>query len=245
MNGTGRRIPQNDFAVAAMVRHCETVLRERLTPAGAVRGLMVGCGSGDEVVFMRRSYASHRIVGCDIGETFSSRARAEGCVLVGDGQRLPFADASVDFVAAFHSLEHVDDPRKVLAEVRRVLAPGGWFYMGVPNRSRLIGYVGAFGPSTWQKVAFNVRDFYHRLIGKFENRLGAHAGFAAGELQNLLAQYFASTHLITEPYLRFKYGDRMPKLCLDLLLHSGAINYSAAAHYALCQKAKKVSGQGN
>lgn len=219
-----------------MVRHCDTLLRERLTQAGEVRGLMVGCGSGDEVVYLRRSYSSQRIVGCDIGEAYSARARAAGCVLVGDGQRLPFADASFDFVAAFHSLEHVDDPGKVLAEVRRVLSPGGWFYMGVPNRSRLIGYLGAFGPSTWQKIAFNFRDFYHRMTGQFENRLGAHAGFSAEELQGLLAQYFASTTLITEPYLRFKYGNRLPKLCLNLLLARGVINYSAAAHYALCRK---------
>lgn len=230
-------MPENDFAVAAMVRHCDTLLRDRIGTIAQPAGLMVGCGSGDEVVFLRRRYASRRIVGCDIGEIFSAHARAEGCVLVGNGQGLPFHDASFDFVAAFHSLEHVDDPRAVLSEVRRVLRPDGWFYMGVPNRSRLIGYVGAFGPSTWQKVAFNFRDFYHRITGKFENRLGAHAGFAAGELVKLLGEYFASTTLITEPYLRFKYGGRMPKLFLDLLLAPGIINYSAAAHYALCRKA--------
>lgn len=229
--------PRNDFAVAAMVRHCDALLRERLTPASAVRGLMVGCGSGDEVVYLRRSYSTRHIVGCDIGEAFSARARAEGCVLVGDGQKLPFADASFDFIAAFHSLEHVDDPRAVLSEVRRVLAPGGWFYMGVPNRSRLIAYMGAFGIPAWKKIAFNFRDFYHRLTGRFENRLGAHAGFSAGELKSLLGEYFASVTLITEPYLRFKYGERLPKFCLDLLLARGVINYSAAAHYALCRKA--------
>ncbi|MBI4165357.1 MAG: class I SAM-dependent methyltransferase [Acidobacteria bacterium] len=228
--------PENDFPVAAMVRHCDSMLRGRLAQTGHVRGLMVGCGSGDEVVYLRRSCVSRRIVGCDIGEVFSARARAEGCVLIGDGQKLPFADASFDFVAAFHSLEHVGDPRQVLSEVRRVLASGGWFYMGVPNRSRLIAYMGAFGIPAWKKIAFNLRDFYHQLIGKFENRLGAHAGFSANELQNLLGQYFASTTLITVPYLRFKYDGRLPKFCLDLLLAPGLINYSAAAHYALCRK---------
>jgi SAM-dependent methyltransferase len=229
-------MPEIDFAVAAMVRHCDSLLRERLKQGGELRGLMVGCGSGDEVVYFRRTYSTKRIVGCDIGEIFSARARAEGCVLVGDGQELPFADASFDYVAAFHSLEHVDDPRIVLSEVHRVIAPGGWFYMGVPNRSRLIAYVGAFGIPAWKKVAFNFRDFYHRLIGKFENRLGAHAGFAAEELKSLLGGYFASVSLITESYLRFKYSDRLPKFFLNGLLAPSVVNYSAAAHYALCQK---------
>jgi ubiquinone/menaquinone biosynthesis C-methylase UbiE len=231
-------MPENDFAVAAMVRHCDSLLRERLKPGREVRGLMVGCGSGDEVVYLRRSYSTRRIVGCDIGEMFSARARADGCVLVGDGQGLPFTDDSFDFVAAFHSLEHVDDPRAVLGEVRRVLAPGGWFYMGVPNRSRLIAYMGAFGIPAWKKIAFNFRDFYHRLTGKFENRLGAHAGFSGVELKSLLGEYFASVTLITEPYLRFKYGGRLPRFFLNGLLAPGIINYSAAAHYALCRKAE-------
>jgi ubiquinone/menaquinone biosynthesis C-methylase UbiE len=230
-------MPEIDFAVAAMVRHCEALLRERLTVEAAVRGLMVGCGSGDEVVYLRRSFNTKRVVGCDIGEISSERARAESCVLAGDGQKLPFADASFDFVAAFHSLEHVEDPRVVLSEVHRVLAPGGWFYMGVPNRSRLIAYVGAFGIPAWKKVAFNIRDFYHRLIGKFENRLGAHAGFAAAELQTLLERHFVSVTLITESYLRFKYGERLPKFLLNGVLAPGIINFSAAAHYALCRKA--------
>ncbi len=231
-------MPENDFAVAAMVRHCDTLLRDRIGAITQPAGLMVGCGSGDEVVFLRRSYSTRRIVGCDIGEIFSARARAEGCVLVGNGQGLPLGDESFDFVAAFHSLEHVDDPRAVLAEVRRVLRPGGWFYMGVPNRSRLIAYMGAFGIPAWKKIAFNFRDIYHRVMGKFENRLGAHAGFAAGELAKLLGEFFATTTLITEPYLRFKYGGRLPMFCLDILLAPGFINYSAAAHYALCRKAE-------
>jgi len=229
-------MPQDEIPVAAMVRHCDAVLRGRLAGVEQPAGLTVGCGSGDEVVYLRRSYASRRIVGLDIGLAFSRRARAAGCVLAGDAQALPFGDTSFDFVAAFHSLEHVGDPPAVLAEVRRVLRPGGWFYLGVPNRSRLLGYVGAFGATPWQKVAFNLRDYYHRLRGRFENRLGAHAGFTAEELLRLLRAYFPSVQLLTGPYLRFKYQGRLPKWCLDLLLAPRVINYSAAAHYALCRK---------
>jgi ubiquinone/menaquinone biosynthesis C-methylase UbiE len=40
---------------------------------------------------------------------------------------LPFADAAFDGALACHMLYHVDDPAVVLAELRRVLRPGGWF----------------------------------------------------------------------------------------------------------------------
>lgn len=44
----------------------------------------------------------------------------------------PFADASVDLVFANHFLEHADDVVKTLAEIHRILAPGGRLILQVP-----------------------------------------------------------------------------------------------------------------
>lgn len=49
-----------------------------------------------------------------------------------DGQQLPFADSSLDWVLLVGVLEHVDDPDRVLAEARRVLKAGGYAYIAVP-----------------------------------------------------------------------------------------------------------------
>lgn len=43
-----------------------------------------------------------------------------------DAMRLPFADASFDGVIAMHMLYHVDDPAQAIAEMARVLKPGGF-----------------------------------------------------------------------------------------------------------------------
>jgi ubiquinone/menaquinone biosynthesis C-methylase UbiE len=45
-----------------------------------------------------------------------------------DAQVLPFANASFDAVIANHMLYHVPDRPRALAEIRRVLRPGGYFY---------------------------------------------------------------------------------------------------------------------
>jgi SAM-dependent methyltransferase len=45
--------------------------------------------------------------------------------IVADAAALPFADASFEFILSTEMLEHVLDPVKVLAEMHRVLAPGG------------------------------------------------------------------------------------------------------------------------
>ena len=49
-----------------------------------------------------------------------------------DITRLPFEDDSFDAVLCIHVLEHVDDDRAAVAELRRVLRPGGWAIVMVP-----------------------------------------------------------------------------------------------------------------
>jgi SAM-dependent methyltransferase len=52
----------------------------------------------------------------------------------GDGARMPFPDASFDRVHASWVLEHIAQPQHVLAEVHRILAPGGeCFFLEVDN----------------------------------------------------------------------------------------------------------------
>jgi SAM-dependent methyltransferase len=50
----------------------------------------------------------------------------------GDAQRLPFADAAFDTVLAAEMLEHIPDPNACVAEIARVIKPGGRFLLTVP-----------------------------------------------------------------------------------------------------------------
>jgi len=222
--------------VAAMVHHCCDLLRARLDATQNQSGLLVGCGNGDEVVYIRQVLNFERVFGVDVEGTFSPAARAGGCVLLGDAQRLPFPSEAFHFAAAFHSLEHVADPNPALDEICRVLRPGAWLYAGVPNRSRLIAYLGAFNATTWQKVSGNLRDWGARLRGNFRNECGAHAGFDRGEFRRLMEKRFSSVQFLTEEFLRYKYAGTIPRKILDVLLAPSMIDYAAPAHYVLCQK---------
>ena len=55
-----------------------------------------------------------------------------GVNVVGDGHKLPFKDEIFDAVILEAVLEHVREPKMVVAEVGRVLRPGGWVCAGVP-----------------------------------------------------------------------------------------------------------------
>jgi SAM-dependent methyltransferase len=220
-----------------MVRHCCQLLGERLPGQAPLAGLLVGCGSGNEVVHLRKAFCTRKVFGLDVETNFSTSAREEHCLVRADAQRLPFPSATFDFAAAFHSIEHVGDTGQALDEIRRVLRPGGWFYLGVPNKLRAVGYLGSVEATTWQKITWNLTDWRARLRGRFENELGAHAGFARAELSKLLTERFATVQLLTEEFIRFKYAGRLPPALLNLLLAPSVVNYTAPAHYALCQKA--------
>jgi SAM-dependent methyltransferase len=51
-----------------------------------------------------------------------------------DLHELPFADGSFDAAICYHVLEHVDDDRRCMREIHRILKPGGWAVFEVPIR---------------------------------------------------------------------------------------------------------------
>lgn len=61
-----------------------------------------------------------------------ARTRNVRAAVVSDAAVLPFADSSVDLALAFDVIEHVEDDRAMMAEVRRVLRPGGAVAIHVP-----------------------------------------------------------------------------------------------------------------
>ena len=226
----------NTIPVHAMVEHCRRRLEPLLKDRTGCRGLVVGCGNGDETVYLRRAFQTSQVMGIDLDSSFSALARAEGCVARADALRLPFRDLWFDFAAAFHSLEHVTDARAALEEVRRVLRPGAPFYVGVPNRHRIVGYLGSFDATTWQKIAWNLIDWRARLTGRFKNEVGAHVGFGREELLALLSERFADVECLTREFLRMKYAGRLPGAILNSLLSPRLLDYCAPSVYAICRR---------
>jgi|GEM_PF-2733323 ubiquinone/menaquinone biosynthesis C-methylase UbiE len=56
--------------------------------------------------------------------------------MLGDASRLDgIGDGTIDLVASFETIEHLADPRRFLASVRRVLVPGGTLIVSTPNRA--------------------------------------------------------------------------------------------------------------
>lgn len=79
-----------------------------------------------------------RVVGVDVDPVVLSNPGLDEAHVVPAGTPLPLPDASVDLVVSDHVFEHVEDPDAVVAELERVVRPGGWICARTPNRH---GYI--------------------------------------------------------------------------------------------------------
>lgn len=103
---------------------CEALTAiQRAAPA---RVLEVGCGTGEFAARLVQALPDAEVVALDQSQRLVDLTARRGVVAqVGDVQDLPFTDDSVDVVAALWMLYHVPDLDRGLAEIRRVLRPGG------------------------------------------------------------------------------------------------------------------------
>ncbi|MET0282430.1 MAG: malonyl-ACP O-methyltransferase BioC [Steroidobacteraceae bacterium] len=130
----------------------QTLVREELlsrldllrAPPAAV--LDLGTGTGQAAAAIKRRFRRAAVTACDIAEPMLEQARRHSrfwrpirCVQA-DARALPFADASFDLVFSSLMLQWLVPPDAALAQMRRVLRPGGLLLLS------------SFGPETLQEL---------------------------------------------------------------------------------------------
>ena len=85
------------------------------------------------------------------------------CDILGDIQYLPFRDTAISKVICKAVLEHVDDPRLAISEIKRILIEKGVAEIGVPKES--------FTNNSWYYLMFFVLNFPITILPKFVRSL--------------------------------------------------------------------------
>ncbi len=117
--------------------------RQAAMLAGVLQGLArpavvvdLGCGDGSALALAARQLTAHRFAGIDwsVGRLLHARGLGLTVLRAGvDAAGLPLADGVVDVVIMSELIEHLVDPDRAMAEVRRVLRPGGSLLLSTPN----------------------------------------------------------------------------------------------------------------
>ena len=143
-DGSQRWLRALQNLVPARLKHFD-----RLADWSGKNVLDLGCGGG----FMSEALALRgaNVIGIDPAEKAIAIAQRHAThqnlsirYLVGTGEKLPVADASLDYVVCVDALEHVVDLDQVIGEVRRVLRPEGMFLFDTINRTWLAALVVVF-----------------------------------------------------------------------------------------------------
>jgi 2-polyprenyl-6-hydroxyphenyl methylase/3-demethylubiquinone-9 3-methyltransferase len=129
-----------------------------INPAGKA-ALEVGCGGGILTEEIRNM--GFITTGIDPSEesirTATGHAQANGLNIryeKGTGEQLPYPNHTFDSVFCCDVLEHVQDLPKVIAEISRVLKPGGIFFYDTLNRTFLSKLVAIKIWQEWKRWAF-------------------------------------------------------------------------------------------
>jgi 2-polyprenyl-6-hydroxyphenyl methylase/3-demethylubiquinone-9 3-methyltransferase len=103
------------------------------------RSRVLDVGSGGGFLTANLSDAGYDVIGIDpsIASIREAKDHVRANFLVAAGESLPFTDHSIDAVTCSEVLEHVEDPDAVVAEISRVLRPGGLLVFSMPNRTFL------------------------------------------------------------------------------------------------------------
>lgn len=110
------------------------------------RVLEVGCGTG--LLLERMAAFAEQAHGVDLSPGMLRHAKARGLEAVeGSATSLPFEDDSFDVVCSFKVLAHVQDIRTAIAEMFRVLRPGGTLVLEFYNPTSLRTFAKRFGPA--------------------------------------------------------------------------------------------------
>jgi ubiquinone/menaquinone biosynthesis C-methylase UbiE len=167
---------QNHWWFIGRKTTAQALLRQWVPTGDNDRILDVGCGTGGNLAWLSEL---GQVYGLDINPTalFFARQRAPQHLLEASGQAIPYPDGSFDLITVFDVLYHqwVADDQQVLAELRRVLKPGGRLLV---TDSALPALWSAHDEAYYARQRYTLAALRKMLIGAgFEVRFCSYTNF--------------------------------------------------------------------
>jgi O-antigen biosynthesis protein len=166
--------------------------------AAGKRVLDIGSGAGDGTAFLAQH--AKEATGVDVAPDTVEHARQQDPLpnlqyIAASAASIPLPDASFDLITAFEVIEHIEQWPELIREARRLLAPGGVFFVSTPNVHYYTESRGKSGPNPYHVHEFEYAEFRDALAAQFphtsmllQNRVDAFAFYPPN--QHLSADAF-------------------------------------------------------
>ena len=184
------------------VRNYKASALEHLELEPGSAALDVACGLGDDVAAMKARCA--RADGADRSLTLLAQARARhaglGCVFsLADAAHLPFADGRFDAVRVDRSLQHINNPGRVIREMSRVTRRGGIVLCAEPDWGTYL--IGGPHSAVVERIQRDwIKTFRNPWIGRELSSMLA----AAGVVDRRCEEFWLPTHGFAQSDILFE-----------------------------------------
>ncbi len=166
-----------DYVLRDAVADLRYMIGGRLRPGATM--LEAGCGIGLSFPLLDEHFQPKKIIGFDIDEASLQKAaatprdcNAEIDLVHGTASHMEFPDNSFDLIFCHQLIHHVKDQPRVLKELYRVLAPGGYLLSSESCRN--------FIESIWVRLLFRHPKMVQKTADEYI-QLMKNAGFEMGE----------------------------------------------------------------
>ena len=149
----------------------------------------LGCGSGNLLILISKIYPNLKLVGVDLSSEILELAKLKARenklsdnvdFKVGNADKLPFLDNSVDFIISSLSLHHWKEPSIVLKEIHRVLKHSGVFMIFDFRRNSRKFFYGL--------LTFATKVVVPKALKKIKEPIGSlQAGYTPIEIKELIS----------------------------------------------------------
>lgn len=139
--------------------------------------LDVGCASGYMISEIAKAYPNASYYGVDVYKKaieYAKKTYPSIRFFHADAQALPFDTNSFDLILFYETVEHIEDPRRALEELKRVLKKKGTVIVAMDSGSFLFRLIWFFWEKTsgrvWQGA--HLHPFHHAQLEKLIQKVG-------------------------------------------------------------------------
>lgn len=141
-----------------------------------------------------------KVIGVDVDNAVLSNQHLDESYILIENELLSLEDESVDLIVSYAVFEHIENPEKVAAELRRVLKPDGWICAWTPNRYGYVAILSSLIPNFLHAKVLE----WNGLVGEKDGQRGKEDVFPTRYRLNSLSaiqRYFSRNDFLNFSYI--------------------------------------------